>query len=109
MTRRNGQRRISSPTGSLLETSLYTGKQILENYEVYTARRTTTDKVVGAVVADSEGRELYLGYAREGRCAMWVRIPDEVDVPKALRILADHEYVHTRYYGSEGQTDFKVS
>jgi hypothetical protein len=87
---------------------LYTGKQILENYEVFAGRRTTTDKVVGSVVDDSEGRELYLGYAREDRCAMWVRIPDEEDVSKALRVLADHEYVHTRYYGSEGQTDFKV-
>ena len=91
------------------DVKLDTGKQILENYEVYAARRTTTDKVVGAVVADSEGRELYLGYAREDRCAMWVRIPDQEDVPKALRILADHEYIHTRYYGSEGQTDFQVS
>ena len=75
---------------------LYTGKQILENYEVYQGRRSVTDKVVGAVTADSEGRELYLGYAREDRCAMWVRIPDENDVPKALRVLADHDYVHTR-------------
>ena len=87
---------------------LYTGKQILENYEVYAARRNTTDKVVGSVVDDSEGRELYLDYARQGRCAMWVRIPDEEDVPKALRVLANHDYVHARYYGSEQQTDFKV-
>jgi hypothetical protein len=87
---------------------LYTGKQILENYEVFARRRTTTDKLVGSVVDDSEGRELYLGYAREDRCAMWVRIPDEENVPKVLRVLADHEYVHTRYYGPEQQTDFNV-
>ena len=91
------------------DVKLYTGKQILENYEAYQGRRSVTDKVVGAVTADSEGRELYLGYAREDRCAMWVRIPDENDVPKALRVLADHDYVHTRYYGSDGQTDFNVS
>ena len=90
------------------DVKLYTGKQILENYEVYAGRRSPADKVVGSVVDDSEGRELYLGYAREDRCAMWVRIPDEEDVSKALRVLADHEYLHTRYYGSEGQTDFKV-
>ena len=90
------------------EIKLYTGKQILENYEVYMGRRTTTDKVVGSIVDDSEGRDLYLGYARQDRCAMWVRIPDEEDVPKALRVLADHHYVHTRYYGSEQQTDFNV-
>jgi hypothetical protein len=90
------------------DVKLYTGKQILENYEVYAARRNVTDKVVGSVVDDSEGRELYLDYARQGRCAMWVRIPHEEDVPKALRVLANHDYVHTRYYGSEQQTDFKV-
>lgn len=90
------------------DVKLYTGKQILENYEVYAARRNVTDKVVGSVVDDSEGREIYLDYARQGRCAMWVRIPDEEDVSKALRVLANHDYVHTRYYGSEQQTDFKV-
>ncbi len=88
---------------------LYAGKQILANYEVFAGRRSTADKVVGSVVDDSEGRELYLGYAREDRCAMWVRIPDEEDVSKALRLLADHEYVHTRYYGTQQQTDFTVS
>jgi hypothetical protein len=87
---------------------LYTGKQILQNYEVYVGRRTTTDKVVGSVLDDSEGRDLYLGYARQDRCAMWVRIPDEEEVPKALRVLADRDYVHTRYYGSQ-QTDYNVS
>jgi hypothetical protein len=91
------------------DVKLYTGKQILENYEVYLGRRTATDRVAGSVVDDSEGRELYLAYAGEDRCAMWVRIPDEEDVPKALRVLADHDCVHTRYYGSERQTDFNVS
>ena len=61
------------------------------------------------MVDDSEGRELYLAYAREGRCAMWVRIPDEATSRKALRVLADHDYLHTRYYGDETQTDFHVS
>ena len=88
---------------------LYTGKQILANYEVFAGQRSTADKVVGSIVDDSEGRELYLSYAREDRCAMWVRIPDEEDVSKALRVLADHEYVHTRYYGTQQQTDFTVS
>jgi hypothetical protein len=91
------------------EVKLYTGEQILENYEVYVGRRNATGKVVGSFVDDSEGRELYLGYVRQDRCAMWVRIPDEENVPKALRALADHNYVHTRYYGSGQQTDFNVS
>jgi len=53
------------------DVKLYTGKQILENYEVYAGRRNIADKVVGSVVSDSEGRELYLDYARQDRCAMW--------------------------------------
>jgi len=88
---------------------LYTGKQILDNHEEYMGRRGVTGKVVGSVADDLEGRELYLGYAREDRCALWLRLPDEADVPKALRILADHHYLHTRYYGSEQQTDFHIS
>jgi hypothetical protein len=88
---------------------LYTGKQILDNHEAYMGRRGVTSKVVGFVADDVEGRELYLGYAREDRCALWLRLPDEADVPKALRVLADHHYLHTRYYGAEQQTDFHIS
>jgi hypothetical protein len=87
---------------------IYTGTQILENYEVYAKRRTVTDKLAGSVMDDSEGRELYLGYAREDRSALWLRLPDETDVPRALRVLADNDYVHTRYYGSGKQEDFRV-
>ena len=54
---------------------LHTGKQILANFEVYSARRNLTDKVTGPVVDDSEGRERYLGYAREAvaRCGFACR------------------------------------
>jgi hypothetical protein len=57
------------------------------------------------VADDVEGREFYLGYVREDRCALWLGLPDEADVPKALRVLADHRYLRTRYYGVEQQTD----
>ncbi len=86
----------------------YPGERILETYEAYAARRNLVDKVVGAVVDDAEGRDLYLAYAREGACALWLRLPNEADVPKALRVLADRSYVHTRYYGSGKQEDFRV-
>jgi len=90
------------------DVKLYTGKQILANHEEYMGRRGVTSKAVGSVADDLEGRELYLGYAREDR-ALWLRLPDEADVPKALRVLADHHYLHTRYYGFEQQTDFHIS
>jgi hypothetical protein len=91
------------------DVKLYTGKKILENHEVYAERRTVAGKMAGFVVDDQEGRDLYLAYAREDRCALWLRLPDEADVPKALRLLADYDYVLTRYYGSERQTDFHIS
>ncbi|MBA2274458.1 MAG: hypothetical protein H0W21_11240 [Actinobacteria bacterium] len=91
------------------DVKLYTGKQILANHEEYMGRRGVASKVVGSMTDDLEGRELYLGYAREDRCALWLRLPDEADVPKALRVLADHHYLHTRYYGFEQQTDFHIS
>ncbi len=88
---------------------LYAGKQFLDNQEEHTRRRGVTSKVVSSFIEDVEGRELYLGYARDDRCAMWVRIPEEGEVPKALRVLADHDYLHTRYYGSGQQTDYHIS
>jgi len=90
------------------DVKLYTGRQILENYEVYAARRKTTDKVVGSIVDDSEGRELYLDYLVRVVLRCGYASQTREDVPKALRVLANHDYVHTRYYGSEQQTDFKV-
>ena len=88
---------------------LYTGEQILKTNERYTERRGVASKALGIFGDDVEGRELYLGYAREDRCAMWVRIPDEADVPQALRVLADYDYLHARHYGDESQHDFRIS
>lgn len=90
------------------DVKVYTGRQILANYEVYAGRRTIVDKVAGSVVDDTEGKELYLGYAREDRSALWLRLPDEAHVSKALRVLADVNYLHTRYYGSGKQEDYRV-
>lgn len=89
---------------------LYTGKQILDNQAVYIGRRSVLTKLVAPFVAeDVEGRELYLAYAREDRCAMWVRILDEGRVAKALRVLADFECLFARYYGRDEQHDFHIS
>jgi hypothetical protein len=87
---------------------LYTGKQTLENHEKYIGRRGVFSKAVGAVADDTMGRELYLRYAGEDCCAMWVRIPDKDDVDQALRTLADFDYLHTRYYGDREQHDFHI-
>lgn len=91
------------------DVKVYTGTQILENYKVYEGRRNLTDSVAGSVIDDSEGKALYLGYASEGRSALWLRLPDEYQVRKAMTVLADSEYTHARYYGDKGETDFLAS
>jgi hypothetical protein len=89
---------------------LYTGKQTLDNQVMYISRRSVTTKLLAWIFAeDVEGRELYLAYAREDRCAMWVRILDEARVAKALRVLADFDCLHARYYGHGEQHDFHIS
>jgi hypothetical protein len=90
---------------------VYSGEQTLENDAVNRRRRTVARRLVGPVTDEDElaGRELYLGYAREGRSALWLRLPNEEDVSKALRLLADYDYLHARYYGFNTTEDFVVS
>lgn len=88
---------------------LYAAEEILTNFQLYLQRRTVASKVVGAVTDDIEGRDMYLAYANEGRSALWVRIPNDRDVANALRLLADHRPLHTRYYGDDRQDDVKLS
>lgn len=51
-------------------------------------------------------RRVVGGGRGEGHVA---RIPDEGDVPRAVRLLADYDYLHTRYYGDASQRDFHIS
>jgi len=90
---------------------VYSGEQTLENDAVNRRRRTVARRLFGPVTDEDElaGRELYLGYAREGRSALWLRLPNEEDVSKALRVLADYDYLHARYYGFNTTQDFVVS
>jgi hypothetical protein len=88
---------------------LYTSDEILGIHEQYLERRSTVAKVVGTMMDDDAGRDLYLGYAEEGRSALWARLPDKTVVPKVLRVLADRDYLHARYYGEDGVQDFHLS
>ena len=88
---------------------LYTSDDIHGIHDQYLERRSTIAKVVGAMTDDDAGRDLYLGYAEEGRSALWARLPNKGDVPKILRVLADRDYLHARYYGEDGVRDFHLS
>jgi len=88
---------------------LYTSQEISEIHERYLEQRSVPAKVAGVFLDDDAGRDLYLRSAEEGRCALWIRLPDEAAVPKVLRALADREYLHARYYGTDRVHDLRPS
>jgi hypothetical protein len=87
---------------------VYTSQQILESWERFQAERSLGQRVVGAVTDDPDTIELYFGYARAGRSALWVHVPDEADADRAVRGLADHQVLHFRHYGHDTQQDLHI-
>ena len=87
---------------------VYTSEEILSDHEVYLKKRSTARRVVGALTDDQATIDLYFGYAREGRGALWVHVPQEVDASKAIRGLADHGVLHYRYFGRDREVDIGV-
>jgi hypothetical protein len=87
---------------------VYTSQQILGSWERFQAERTLAQRVAGAVTDDPATIELYFGYARAGRSALWVHVPDEADAKRAVRALADHQVLHFRHHGHGGQQDLHI-
>jgi hypothetical protein len=87
---------------------VYTSPQILDSWERFLAERSLAQRAVGAVTDDPDTIELYFGYAREGRSALWVHVPDEADADRAVRCLADHQVLHFRHYGHNRQQDLHL-
>ena len=92
------------------ETNLrvYTSQQILDSWERFQAERSLAQRVAGAVTDDPGTIEQYFGYARQGRSALWVHVPEEADANRAVRALADHRVLHFRYYGHGRQEDIHI-
>ena len=87
---------------------VYSSRQILDSWERFQAERSLTQRVAGALTDDPDTIELYFGYARQGRSALWVRVPDEADADRAVRYLADHQVLHFRHYGHGNQQDLHL-
>jgi hypothetical protein len=87
---------------------VYTSDQILEDRKRFLEQRSVPGHVVGALTDDPETIELYYGYARDGRSALWVHVPDDDDAKRVLRCLADHDYLHIRHYGHGSQRDIHI-
>jgi hypothetical protein len=104
------QARAALADAGFAETDLrvYTSQQILDSWERFQAERSLAQRVVGAVTDDPDTIELYFGYAREGRSALWVHVPEEADAKRAIRALADHPVLHIRHYGHDRQDDLHI-
>jgi hypothetical protein len=87
---------------------VYTSQQILDSWERFQAERSLGQRVVGAVTDDPDTIELYFGYARAGRSALWVHVPEEADAKRAIRGLAEHQVLHFRHYGHDRQDDLHI-
>jgi hypothetical protein len=82
---------------------VYTSQEILDSWERFQVERSLTQRVVGALTDDPAAIEAYFGYARQGRSALWVRVPEDADAKRAVRLLADHQVLHLRHYGHGSQ------
>jgi hypothetical protein len=87
---------------------VYTSRQILDSWQRFQAERSLAQRAVGAVTDDPDTIELYFGYVREGRAALWAHVPDEADADRAVRCLADHQVLHFRHYGHNSQQDLHL-
>jgi hypothetical protein len=78
------------------------------SWERFQAERRLARRVAGAVTYDPATNERYFGYAREGRAALWVHVPEDADARRAVRGLADHKVLHFRHYGHGSQQDLHI-
>jgi hypothetical protein len=87
---------------------VYSSQEILDSWERFQAERSLAQRVVGAVTDDPATIEAYFGYARQGRSALWVHVPEDADAKRAVRVLADHPVLHLRHYGHGSQQDIHI-
>ena len=87
---------------------VYTSQQILDSWERFQTERSLGQRVAGAITDDPDTIEQYFGYARQGRAALWVHVPEEADAKRAVRALADHRVLHFRHYGHGSQQDLHM-
>ena len=87
---------------------IYTSQQILEDHEIFLKTRSKTRRVVGALTDDQSTIDLYFGYAKEGRGALWIHVPEKSDANRATRCLIDQDVLHYRYFGRNEELDIHV-
>jgi hypothetical protein len=87
---------------------IFTSERILDDHARYTAQPSLPRRVVATLTDDPETIELYYGHARDGCCALWVRVTDDDEADRAIRGLASCATLHIRHYGHRRQSDFHL-
>jgi hypothetical protein len=77
---------------------VYTSSQILADRDRYIETRSLARVVDGGLSVDQSNIELYFRYAREGRMALWIHVPEADDASRAARYLANHQVLHFRHF-----------
>ena len=87
---------------------VHTSQQILDNWERFQAEAQPRPACRRRRHRRPDTIERYLGYARQGRSALWIHVPEEADAKRAVRDLADHQVLHFRHYGHDSQQDIHI-
>jgi hypothetical protein len=87
---------------------VYPAQQILRAHEAFLARRRLPQKLVGLLADDADVRDRYLGYARSGRSALWVKAANDAEANRALRVLADYRWLHVWYRNHDSQYEINA-
>jgi hypothetical protein len=85
---------------------LYQGEETLAIEARRAESSSKVAKTVTELTVDDAMRERYLASARAGGAALWVYVPTDDMADRVMRLLANEEYVHLRYYGPRGVQDF---
>ena len=81
---------------------LYTSEQILAFDEIFRSDRGLKDRVVGALIDDTDSMAQYLVYARDGCSSLWVLAEGRHDANRVIQHLADHEIIYVWFHGKRG-------
>ena len=84
---------------------IYTGEQVMDERQRFVAQQGPGRRLVEKLTIDAKAVDLFLGYAREGRSFLWIRVPERDDANRAIRGLSRHRVLHFRYYGDSGVED----
>lgn len=81
---------------------LYTSEQMVAFDEAFRSDRNVAQRVVSAVVDDTDIMAQYVQYAHEGGSALWVLAPNRDDANAVVRQLSDQPVLRIWYYGTRG-------